>query len=163
MGRNTIYVMLALVAVLSFIAIGITNAKSIEPRITGQAIATINGNVQEVALTFKNYEYQLTPGELTVGVPVRMEVDLDSVYGCMRDVVIAQFGVRKYVSEGDNIIEFTPDKTGTFTIACSMNMGRGTFEVVEADGTSSGYVEETSLSTAGGSCGSSPGSCGCAG
>ena len=96
---------------------------------------------QEVKLKFENYEYKLYPSNLKKDVPVRMNVDLDSVYGCMRDVVISAFNVRKYVKDGDNIIEFTPNKTGTFNIACSMNMGRGRFTVVEADGSTSNYVE----------------------
>jgi len=53
---------------------------------------------------------------------------MSTVVGCSRDIVISSFGVRKAVSPGDNIIEFTPDKTGTINIACSMNMYRGTFQ-----------------------------------
>ena len=86
---------------------------------------------QEVTLRFVNYEYVLEPSVLKKDVPVRMTVDLDSVYGCMRDVVIKSFNVRKYVRPDDNVIEFMPDKTGTIGIACSMNMGRGQFTVVE--------------------------------
>ena len=86
---------------------------------------------QEVTLRFINYEYVLEPSVLKKDVPVRMTVDIDSVYGCMRDIVIKSFGVRKYVRPGDNVIEFMPDKTGTIGIACSMNMGRGQFTVVD--------------------------------
>jgi plastocyanin domain-containing protein len=74
-------------------------------------------------------KYILTPSVLKKDVPVRMEADLNTLKGCSRDVVISAFGVRKYVNEGDNIITFTPTKTGTINIACSMNMYRGTFTV----------------------------------
>lgn len=96
----------------------------------GTVVNVAAGDMQDVLLRFENYEYVLSPSTLKAGVPVRMEVDLDSVYGCMKSVVIPVFNVRKTVSAGDNIITFTPDKKGTFNIACSMNMGRGTFTVV---------------------------------
>ncbi len=88
-----------------------------------------SGDYQEVTLKFINYEYVLEPSVLKKGVPVRMTVDLSTVSGCMRDIVISSFNVRKYVSQGDNVIEFMPDKSGEFIIACSMNMGRGSFSV----------------------------------
>lgn len=112
-----------------FIAANFTSA---QPQSTQQTSSTQDiskAGVQNVELSFKNYEYQLNPSTLERGVPVRMEVDLSSVTGCMRDVVIPAFGVRKLVGPGNNIIEFVPDKSGTFNIACSMNMGRGTFIV----------------------------------
>ena len=113
-----------------------------------------NDGYQEVVLKMENYEYLTVPAVLEKDVPVRMTVDLDTVYGCMRDVVINEFNVRKYVSEGDNIIEFTPDKSGTFWIVCSMNMGRGQFSVaVDSSSSSVDDYEEPAPATASGSCG----------
>ncbi|USN45394.1 MAG: cupredoxin domain-containing protein [Candidatus Woesearchaeota archaeon] len=133
--------------------------------ITGKSVAQSAGNsaaYQEVTLSFENYRYKVSPETLTVGVPVKMTVDLTSVSGCMRDVVIPAFGVRKYVRAGDTVIEFTPNKAGTFPIICSMNMGRGSFEVVEPDGSASDFVEDVPEEFAGATCGSG-GSCGCGG
>src|SRR3989339_9215 len=159
---------LAIAAILffSFTASGIATVGAVTGNAVKDAVksqVSANG-IQEVALSYKNYQYLLEPSTLTKGVPVRMTVDLATVNGCLRDIVIASFGVRKRVAEGDNIIEFTPDKAGTFTIACSMNMGRGTFEVVEPDGTQSSY-QETAPSVAAGaaSCGASGSGCGCGG
>jgi hypothetical protein len=89
------------------------------------------GDVQEATLSFDSKGYVVTPNTLQKGVPVKMTVNLDTVTGCMRDIVIKDFGVRKYVTAKDNIIEFTPNKEGTFLIACSMNMGRGYFSVTD--------------------------------
>lgn len=130
---------------------------------TVKAKSVNNGEFQEVKLTFKNYQYQLEPSTLIKDVPVRMEVDLDTVDGCMRDVVISSFGVRQYVKPGDNIIEFTPDKSGTFNIACSMNMGRGTFRVAESSGKVAEYQEAAPVGGAGSCGGGSAGGCGCGG
>ena len=87
--------------------------------------------VQNVKLTFDAKGYVLTPSTLTKGVPVKMEVDLDSVKGCMRTVVIDSFGVKKTVKTGETTIEFTPTKTGDVEIVCGMGMGQGSFKVVE--------------------------------
>ncbi len=76
--------------------------------------------------------YAVTPTTVTKGVPVRMEVDLDTVRGCARTVVIKAFNVKKTVKTGDSTIEFTPDKTGNVEIVCGMNMVKGALTVTEA-------------------------------
>jgi len=86
---------------------------------------------QIVKLSFDDKGYVVTPSRVTKGVPVRMEVDLATVKGCMRTVVIAAFDVRKTVKEGDTTIDFTPTKTGEIQIVCGMNMGKGSFTVAE--------------------------------
>ena len=125
-------ILVACIIVFGLVALAVTGVPlrgSSGP--TGSAVVDVpSGEVQNVALGFKNYEYQLSPSTLKVGVPVRMEVDMTTVSGCMTSVVIPEFNVRKTVSVGDNIITFTPDRAGTFDITCSMNMGRGTFTVV---------------------------------
>ena len=98
--------------------------------ISGNTVFADTGDVQYVTLKFENYQYVMEPSELKVGVPTIMTVDLDTVYGCMQDVVIPDYGIRKYVSKGDNIIKFTPTKVGKLPVACSMGMGRGTLRVV---------------------------------
>jgi plastocyanin domain-containing protein len=87
--------------------------------------------VQNVKLTFDANGYVLTPSTLTKGVPVKMDVDLATVKGCMRTVVISAFNVKKTVKDGDTTIEFTPTKTGKIDIVCGMNMGKGSFTVTE--------------------------------
>jgi len=86
---------------------------------------------QIVKLSFDDKGYVVTPATVTKGVPVKMEVDLSTVKGCMRTVVIAAFDVKKTVKEGDTTIEFTPTKSGDIKIICGMNMGKGSFTVVE--------------------------------
>lgn len=123
--------------------------------------AAPGGSVQNVKLSLENFAYKVEPSTLTLGVPVRMEVDLNTVTGCTRTVTIPAFGVQKTVSAGNNIIEFTPTKAGTIHMQCSMGMARGTFTVLEADGSTSNYVD--AAPAGGGSCGSGAGGCGCGG
>jgi uncharacterized protein len=120
--------------------------------------ATVVNGVQNVKLSMQGVTYIMQPSTLKLGVPVRMEVDMDSVNGCMRTVVIPSAGIRQSVSEGNNIIQFTPQSSGTFQITCGMGMGRGTFKVEASDGTVANAVEKPSSA---GSCGANGGGCGC--
>jgi plastocyanin domain-containing protein len=87
--------------------------------------------VQLVKLSFDDKGYVVTPPTVTKGVPVKMDVDLDTVKGCMRTVVIDAFDVRQTVKAGATTIEFTPTKSGPIQIVCGMNMGKGQFTVAE--------------------------------
>ena len=128
----------SIIALLSFFAIAnaltgnneINKGDDFSVPVSYETPEIIDG-YQQVELYFINYEYKLVPENLIVNVPVRMSVDLDSVYGCMRAIMIPAFNTRKFLNENDNVVEFTPTKTGVFNIMCTMNMGRGTFRVVE--------------------------------
>ncbi|PIN91737.1 hypothetical protein COU61_01835 [Candidatus Pacearchaeota archaeon CG10_big_fil_rev_8_21_14_0_10_35_13] len=126
--------------------------------LTGSSINSVvaQGDVQIVKLSVSGANYVLNPSTINKG-PVRLVVD-SSVSGCARSIVIPSFGVRKLVSSSDNTIEFNADESGTFNIACSMNMYRGSFTVLDNSGKVSGFVEPVDDSPS--SCGSS-GGCGC--
>jgi hypothetical protein len=96
---------------------------------TSKTAQVING-VQEVKLSVVNGKYIIEPSILLKDVPVRMVADMNTLKGCSKSIVIPEFGVKKYVSQGDNIVEFTPTKTGEIEIACSMYMYTGTFTVI---------------------------------
>jgi len=131
---------------------------SVQGYTTKGATPTKNsGDVQVVKVSFKNYAYVMAPSTIKKGTPVRMEFDLDTVVGCMRSVVISSFNVRKNLAEGDNTLEFTPDKSGTFWITCSMNMGRGQFTVEDSPGVKPTYIQDEPSA---GSCGGASGGCG---
>ena len=87
-----------------------------------------NGEVQNVLLSVKNYNYY--PQTITVksGEPVSLTLD-KSVTGCLRSFTIKDLGVNKYSPTPEEVIEFTPNKKGTFRFACSMGMGTGTIIV----------------------------------
>ena len=81
---------------------------------SGAALA--GAEVQEVTLTVKGSTYYPNPMRLKKGVPVRIAADLNSVRGCAASIIIPEFGVSKYFRQGDNALEFTPGKSGTFEI-----------------------------------------------
>jgi plastocyanin len=121
--------------------------------------------IQEVQVSMNGYWYQPDPIRLKVGVPARLVIDLSTVTGCMRTIEIPDLGVSKYVSQGDNVITFTPTKAGTFSMHCGMNMGQGVVVVEDAEGNvpAGGANLAASAPAAGGACGASGGGCGCGG
>ena len=123
---------------------------------------TVNANgVQEISLSMQNGAYSTLRAKK--GVPVRIVADMNTLRGCSRTVVFPEFGIRKTLSAGDNIIEFTPTKSGTFDFTCGMGMYRGKFIVEETDGSVAAYTGSVQAPI--GSCGGSGGSggCGCGG
>lgn len=128
----------------------------------GGTLAPVNGGVQEVTLTVQGGNYYPNPIVVKKGVSVRLIADIGKMPGCSKSIVIPEFGIRKTVSSSDNLIEFTPGKSGTFQFSCSMGMYRGTIVVQEADGTVAAYTGSAPAAKAG-SCGANGGGCGCGG
>jgi copper chaperone CopZ len=136
----------------------------------GSNLATVTNGVQTVQLSVQGTNYYPNPIHVKKGIPVKLVADMNNMPGCSVSIVIPEFGIRKVLSAGDNVIEFTPDKSGTFQFSCSMNMYRGQIVVEEADGSVAAYTGATPATTSGscgggsgcgGSCGGSSGGCGC--
>ncbi len=79
--------------------------------------------VQEFTVTAKQWEF--IPDTITVrkDLPVRLIVtSIDVDHG----IAIPEFGVNQQLSPGSTeIIEFTPDKAGEFSMSCSVYCGAG--------------------------------------
>ena len=149
---------------------GLTNQANVP--VTGNAIATntvgsgslaptVNG-VQTVKLSVQGTTYYPSPIRVKVGIPVQLVADIANMPGCSKSIVIPEFGISKTVSAGDNIIQFTPSKSGTFKFSCSMGMYQGQIVVQDANGSVAAYTE-SAAAPSGGSCGGSSGGCGCMG
>lgn len=90
----------------------------------------------------------LSPGSypnITVqaGIPVKWVIDAPagSINGCNYKMLLTEYDIEHEFSEGENIIEFTPTKTGTVQYTCWMGMIHGNIFVVEGDGTAADAVE----------------------
>lgn len=144
---------------------GATDAGNIGTTGSGSGAGATSGDVQIVKLSMKGWQYQFDPPQMQAGRPVRLVAD-NTLTGCMRDIVIPAFGIKKYLTGTDNTIEFTPATAGSYNIACSMNMGRGTIVVVDGSGSAPSVAQTPQPAlAAGGSCGmgGSSGGCGCGG
>lgn len=126
--KNKLIIGIIIVLLVGFGIFMFVNSGNTNP--TGNLIDS-KGEVQIVKLSVENGKYIMNPSELKIDVPVRIEADMSNMPGCSKSIVISSFNVRKSFTSSDNTVEFIPDKAGTFNIACSMNMYRGTFVVLE--------------------------------
>ena len=88
-------------------------------------------DVQVIHVTQKANGY--SPSTLTVkkGQPVKLIVDSEDSYTCATSFMIPKIGVRKTLTPGENVFEFTPDASGAIPFSCSMGMFRGVINVTE--------------------------------
>lgn len=91
----------------------------------------------------------LTPGRypnitVQVGIPVKWVIDAPagSITGCNYKLLLNEYGIVHEFTEGENIIEFTPTKTGTVQYTCWMGMLRGTIFVTDGDSTAEAASKE---------------------
>lgn len=90
---------------------------------------TSQESFQTAQLSVSGAKYILQPSTFKKNIPVKIIANTASMPGCSKSVTIPAFGVSKFVDPEDNTIVFTPTKSGTFKIACSMNMYKGAFTV----------------------------------
>lgn len=121
----------------------------------------MENGVQVVNMVENNRGY--SPNKFTIkkGVPVRWVIDAQAPYSCASSLTVSSLNVRKTLKAGENVIEFTPTKTGKIPFSCAMGMYTGAFSVVddlsvddaENSSASTTLAQDTSISGAG-SCGS---------
>jgi len=86
------------------------------------------------------------------GIPVKWNIDVVELIPCNNEIIANAYGIDVKLRQGLNVIEFTPDKTGTIPFSCGMGMLRGSFIVTET-GTASQEEIKTNTPTAGHTCG----------
>lgn len=130
--------------------------------------AVMEGNVQVIRMTQSANGYSPNAFTITKGIPVRWIVTSTDQYTCAASIVASLIGIRKNLQAGENIFEFTPDKTGTIPFTCSMGMYRGQFTIVDGNGSAGAQAPQNAVvasaqnvPSTGGSCGG--GGCGCGG
>lgn len=72
------------------------------------------------------------PIAVTQGIPVKWTITAGpgTITGCNNRIYIPEYDIEKRLEPGENIIEFTPSKTGKFVYSCWMGMIRSTITVV---------------------------------
>lgn len=98
----------------------------------GTAVAeTREGGTQEVTITVQG-GYEPAEVKLKKGIPARLVFDRQETSGCSEEVVIPDFGVRKFLPAFQKTtVELKPETAGSFEFTCGMSMLRGRL-VVEA-------------------------------
>ena len=84
-----------------------------------------DGGVQEVAITVKG-GYDPPTVRVRHGQPVRLVFDRQETSRCSEEVVVGDFGIRKFLPAFTRTtVEFTPRKAGTYDFSCGMGMLHG--------------------------------------
>jgi plastocyanin domain-containing protein len=94
------------------------------------AVAKVIGDYQEVRTTVESGDYH--PFIVQKGIPVRWIVSAkaEDLNGCNNPLTVPQYGIRKQLVPGDNLIEFTPDRDGTISYTCWMGMISSSIKIV---------------------------------
>ena len=91
--------------------------------------AAATDGIQVVQVGVEGSEYTFAPASVQAGVPVRLVFNPDELPGCSRSVTLPDYDITKTIEEGDATIEFTPTSEGPVSVACTMNMYKGTLAV----------------------------------
>ena len=124
-----------------------------------------NEGYQVIKMDVDAYGYSPNSFVLKKGVPVKWIINGKEITNCNKVIQVPKLNLKFDIKKGEQIINFTPEETGTISWSCWMGMIRGTFIVTE-DGVAtqkeiSSAVKTTSTSS--GSCGMGGGGCGCMG
>lgn len=97
----------------------------------GTATAAAAGGVQEVVIGVRG-GYEPARVRVRKGVPVRLVFDRQESSGCSEEVVIPEFGVRRFLPAfKKTAVELTPERAGSYDFTCGMGMLRGKLIVDE--------------------------------
>lgn len=83
------------------------------------------GGVQEVTIAVQG---GYSPAEVRVrkGAPVRLVFDRQETSSCSEEVVLPDFGIRKFLPAFQKtVVELTPERAGNFEFTCGMSMLHG--------------------------------------
>ncbi len=92
--------------------------------------AAVKDGYQTVFMDVISSGYRPNTFTIKKDIPVKWIINGKNVFGCQGYLVAPALGIQKALTEGENIIEFTPDKVGTISFSCGMGMYRGRFNVV---------------------------------
>ncbi|MGB8453250.1 MAG: sulfite exporter TauE/SafE family protein [Anaerocolumna sp.] len=93
--------------------------------------ADIKENHQEITTSLGYGSYPAIT--VKAGVPVKWTITAGQgmINGCNNEMIIPEYNLNVKLNEGENLIEFTPDKAGKFGYSCWMGMIRSSINVVE--------------------------------
>lgn len=117
------------VTITGVFLVGIIAWFFLTPHSTAAQPAAIVDGVQEQVIVVKG-GYSPDTIQVKAGTPVRLVFDRQENIMCSSEIVIPDFGINRRLKAFDKtIIEITPDKPGTYSFACGMNMLHGTIVV----------------------------------
>ncbi|HOX40866.1 MAG TPA: sulfite exporter TauE/SafE family protein [bacterium] len=97
----------------------------------GKDLPPVVDGYQVVKMTQESGGY--SPNSFTVqkDVPVRWIISSVDSNSCAASIYSKAINLRKFLKEGENVVEFTPKETGTIAFSCSMGMYTGKIKVIQ--------------------------------
>ena len=96
---------------------------------TTTASTVTSANADETQYVTSTLQAGRSYPDITVkaGEPVKWTVEAPdgSINGCNYKIIQQELGIEHAFDEGENVIEFTPEKAGTYTYTCWMGMITG--------------------------------------
>ena len=116
--------------------------------VAAQQDIVVQNGVQQIKTELTSGGY--SPITVKVGIPVKWTIHAaqGTINGCNNKLVIPAYNIEQKLAVGDNVIEFTPDKTGTIPYSCWMGMIRSQITVVENTADQSAAANATKSSSA---------------
>lgn len=99
------------------------------PSTEGTEASVETDDVQIINMTVDFSGYSPSTIRIKKDIPVRWEINGKQLSGCTNEIIVPDLGIRKKLAPGNNVIDFTPKKTGTIGFSCWMGMVRGKFIV----------------------------------
>lgn len=120
---------------------------------TQGASATVQDGIQYVNSTINSGRYE--PITVQQGIPVKwtLNVPSGSLNSCNNSITIPKYNLQIKLKTGENVIEFTPDESGTFPFSCWMGMIRSSITVIGEDGKAADNPDDGSNELPAGCCG----------
>jgi len=122
--------------------------------------AVLNNGSQEIRMDVDASGYKPDSFVLKKGVPVKWIINAKELTGCNKEIIVPSYNLQIKLKQGENIVEFTPDKAGTVSWSCWMGMIPGSFIVTDTGNATQQEIKSAAPNSGGGMCGGG-GSCGC--
>lgn len=118
--KKLLILMMGLAVVIAITACGNKDSKTSESTTTPAASTQAAAGGQQVVLKATNYQFEKTEYRIKKGESVT--ITLDNSQG-IHGASIKEFNIN--LNNGNKTATFTPDKTGSFPITCSVMCGTG--------------------------------------
>lgn len=92
---------------------------------------TIKGDYQEIDFDLEYDNYKDIIVQKDIPVKIIINASKDKLTGCNNEIIINEYGIKKKLEVGENIIEFIPKDTKTISYTCWMNMIKNNIKVID--------------------------------
>ena len=129
-----------------------------------KGVSVLKDGYQEIRMEVNRYGWSPDKFLLKKDVPVKWIINGKELNGCNNAIQVPEYGLNFDIKKGEQVIEFTPTKTGTVSWSCWMGMIPGVFVVKDDVNVNNAETDLNAVDVPkGGSCGAGGGGCGCGG